>query len=240
VICPSPRARRLAGVVATLLVTGAVAACGQPHSAGASSGTVPVGVNASISAEPGTPSATPSAADGLAAPIAPPTAPPATAPATSKAAKPKTVPKPAPRLPGVSTAAQAVLDQTNAWRAAAGLRPYVMLSGLVASAHKHNLTMAAGCGLSHQCPGEAPFGDRIHAEGVQWTSAGENCGQGGAGNNAAAIIQAAKGLNQSMFDEKPPSDGHRRNLLSSSFTHIGIDVIRDSEGSVWLTEDFTS
>jgi uncharacterized protein YkwD len=75
---------------------------------------------------------------------------------------------------------------------------------------------------------------------VQWSSAGENCGVGGAANNAAAITEAAKGLNQSMFDEKPPGDGHRKNLLSSSFTHIGIDVIRDSKGSVWLTQDFTS
>ncbi len=236
-ICPSPRARRLAGVVVAILVTGAVAACGQPNSAGASRGTVPVGSTASIPAEP---SGAPSTVDGLSAPIAPPVAPPTTQPAPTKPAKPKSVPKPAPPLPGVSAAAQAVLEQTNAWRAAAGLRPYVMVSGLVASAHKHNLTMAAGCGLSHQCPGEAPFGDRIHAEGVQWSSAGENCGVGGAANNAGAITDAAKGLNQAMFDEKPPGDGHRRNLLSSSFTHIGIDVIRDSKGSVWLTQDFTS
>jgi uncharacterized protein YkwD len=134
-----------------------------------------------------------------------------------------------------------VLEQINAWRTAAGLRPYVMLPGLVASAHKHNLTMAAGCGLSHRCPGEAPFGDRIHAEGVRWSSAGENCGVGGGvASTTAAITASAKGLNQAMFNEKPPGDGHRRNLLSRSFTHIGIDVIRDGKGNVWLTQDFTS
>jgi uncharacterized protein YkwD len=59
-------------------------------------------------------------------------------------------------------------------------------------------------------------------------------------DNTAAITAAAKGLDQSMFDEQPPDDGHRQNLLSSSFTHIGIDVIRDSKGKVWLTQDFTS
>jgi uncharacterized protein YkwD len=42
-----------------------------------------------------------------------------------------------------------------------------------------------------------------------------------------------------MFNEKPPNDGHRQNLLSKTFTHIGIDVVRDSHGTVWLTQDFT-
>jgi len=99
----------------------------------------------------------------------------------------------------------------------------------------------SGCGLSHQCQNEAPFGDRIHAEGVSWRGAGENCGVGGGvANTTTAITASGKGLNQAMFDEKPPNDGHRRNLLSSGFTHIGIDVYRDGKGTVWLTEDFTS
>jgi uncharacterized protein YkwD len=232
---PSPRAWKRTAVIATLLALGGLTACGRSSTAGFEAGptssAVPVGATASISTGP-TASATPTGASGPLAAAPPPVAPVPT--------KTRSAPKAAPRLPGVSAAAQAVLDQVNAWRTAAGLRPYVMLTGLVASAHKHNLTMAAGCGLSHQCPGEAPFGDRIHAEGVNWSSAGENCGVGGAANNPTAITAAAKGLDQAMFDEKPPGDGHRRNLLSSSFTHIGIDVIRDSKGSVWLTQDFTS
>jgi uncharacterized protein YkwD len=241
---PSPRVWKLAGVlagvVATVFAMGALTACGgRPSGAGVGAGAtgsaVPVGSVASVSAEPYPLPSAPVTA-GLSTPSSPPTS----RPAAASPAKPKSAPKPAPPQPGVSAIAQAVLDQTNAWRTAAGLKPYVMLTGLVASAHKHNLTMAAGCGLSHQCPGEAPFGDRIQAEGVRWNSAGENCGVGGAANNQAAITAAAKGLNQAMFNEKPPSDGHRRNLLSSSFTHIGIDVVRDSKGSVWLTEDFTS
>lgn len=230
---------RRAAVVATLFVLGALAACGHPSTAGVAAGptssAVPVGATESTAAEPSAVPSAPATATGahLSAADNPPPAPPPLPPKPAK-------PKPAPPQPGVSAAAQAILDQVNAWRAEAGLRPYVMLPGLIASAHKHNLTMAAGCGLSHQCPGEAPFGDRIHAQGVQWSSAGENCGVGGSANNTAAITAAAKGLDQAMFDEQPPDDGHRQNLLSSSFTHIGIDVIRDSKGSVWLTQDFTS
>jgi uncharacterized protein YkwD len=139
-----------------------------------------------------------------------------------------------------SQIAKAVLDQINQARKDAGLKPYSMLDGLVRSAHKHNLRMADGCGLSHQCPGEAPFGDRIHAEHVRWSSAGENCGVGGAGGSDAAILAVARSLTQSMLDEKPPGDGHRQNLLSSSFHHVGIDIYRDSSGQVWLTQDFTN
>ena len=56
----------------------------------------------------------------------------------------------------------------------------------------------------------------------------------------AAIAQMAVGLTRSMLDEKPPDDGHRLNILSSAFTHIGISVYRDSSGTVWMTQDFSN
>jgi len=101
--------------------------------------------------------------------------------------------------------------------------------------------MAGGCGLSHQCSGEPSLGARETAAGVHWTSAGENIGEGGpVADTSAAIAQMAVGLTQAMLNEKPPGDGHRRNILSSSFTHIGIAVFRDSSGTVWLTQDFSN
>ena len=45
-------------------------------------------------------------------------------------------------------------------------------------------------------------------------------------------------LTQGMIDEKPPNDGHRKNILSKSFKRIGISVIRDAKGTVWMTHDF--
>ena len=42
-----------------------------------------------------------------------------------------------------------------------------------------------------------------------------------------------------MLNEKPSDDGHRRNILSSSFTHIGIAIYRDASGTVCLTQDFS-
>jgi uncharacterized protein YkwD len=139
------------------------------------------------------------------------------------------------------SAASQVLAVINQARAQAGLPAYTVSSGLETSSQRHTTVMASGCGLSHQCSGEAALGDRLTAAGVHWTSAGENIGEGGPeADTTADIAKMAVGLTQSMLAEQPPDDGHRLNILSSSFHHIGIDVFRDSTGTVWMTQDFSN
>jgi uncharacterized protein YkwD len=134
-----------------------------------------------------------------------------------------------------------VLALINQARATAGLPALTLTAGLESTSSAHNLLMADGCGLSHQCPGEPPIGDRETAAGIDWTAAGENIGEGGpVADTAAAIASMAVGLTQSMLNEQPPNDGHRLNILSTTFTHIGIAVYRDSSGTVWLTQDFSN
>lgn len=177
---------------------------------------------------------------------APPSPTPVAAPTTTAPPTPVHAPAPAPppapaQLPSQPEVAQQLLAQINAWRADAGQAPLTMTAGLVASAHKHNLVMAAGCGLSHQCPKEPAFGDRIKNQGVTFTFAAENIGTGGrVAATTAAILAFAQRLNTGMHDEKPPNDGHRQNMLSARATRIGIDVVQDSKGNIWLTQDFAS
>ena len=134
-----------------------------------------------------------------------------------------------------------VLSLINQARTSAGLPALTLTAGLESSSSAHNLLMADGCGLSHQCPGEPPIGDRETAAGVAWTAAGENIGEGGpVADTTAATAAMAVGLTQSMLNEQPPNDGHRLNILSTTFTHIGIAVYRDSSGTVWLTQDFSN
>jgi uncharacterized protein YkwD len=185
------------------------------------------------------PTTTPSA--GSSRPTPPPTtaSPAPTTPAPTHTAKP--TPTPTPTATTADSAVQQVLDLINKARAQQGLPAYKLLAGLTASATQHNQVMEAGCGLSHQCPGESPFGDRETANGVHWSSAGENIGVGGpVADNPQAIASMAVGLTQSMLDEKAPNDGHRRNILSSGYVYVGIAVHRDSSGSVWLTQDFAA
>jgi uncharacterized protein YkwD len=166
---------------------------------------------------------------------------PATAAASSRASASAS---PAPGGTGGAqggAAAAQVLALINQARATAGLPALTVTAGLDSSSSAHNQLMAGGCGLSHQCPGEPALGDRETAAGVGWTAAGENIGEGGpVAATTAAIAQMAVGLTQSMLNEKPPDDGHRLNILSSTFTHIGIAVYRDGSGTVWLTQDFSN
>ncbi|WP_249999101.1 CAP domain-containing protein [Actinoplanes sp. M2I2] len=142
--------------------------------------------------------------------------------------------------PPADTVIDQVLAHINAARTANGLTPYVLNANLSKAAAAHNALMVGGCGLSHQCPGEAGLGDRFTAAGVSWNSAGENIGQGNAAANTASIVAAANGLTDLMLAEVPPNDGHRRNLLNPGFKRIGLAVTRGSDGRVWVTQDFVN
>ena len=196
-----------------------------------------------------TPTRTATTAPATTAPTTAPTAAPTTvAPTTEPAtaapttAPPTTVPTAAPTTapPTADAIIDAVLSHINAARAANNLPAYALSADLSKASEAHNALMVGGCGLSHQCPGEAGLGQRFTAAGVAWTSAGENIGQGNASNTPASIIQAANGLTDLMLAEVAPNDGHRRNLLNAGFKRIGLAVTRGSDGRVWVTQDFVN
>jgi len=142
---------------------------------------------------------------------------------------------------GSQSPAEQVLAVINQARASAGLPAYKMSADLIKSATAHNNVMANGCGLSHQCSGEAAIGDRETAAGVHWTACGENIGEGGPEpDTQAGMANMAVSLTDDMLAEKPPNDGHRLNILSSSFTEVGIAITIDSSGTVWMTQDFAN
>ena len=134
----------------------------------------------------------------------------------------------------------AVLAHINDARQAEGLGILTLDASLSKASALHNQLMIGGCGLSHQCSGETGIGERFSAQGVKWTSAGENIGFGSSGASQADIIKAANGLTDSMLAEVPPNDGHRKNLLSKDFKRIGLSVVRDGKGITWLTQDFVN
>ncbi|HET6758485.1 MAG TPA: CAP domain-containing protein [Propionibacteriaceae bacterium] len=130
--------------------------------------------------------------------------------------------------------ANAVLVELNAERANHGLPALKMNSKLVDAAHTHNLAMAKANTLSHQLSGEASLGSRISAVGYRWGAVGENIAY-----NSDRSQSGVLAVQKAMYNEKPPDDGHRRNILNNSFVDVGIDVINDSaHGKVWLVTDF--
>jgi uncharacterized protein YkwD len=147
--------------------------------------------------------------------------------------------KPATTAPETSgSVVDQVLAHINAARKDEGLGALTLDSSLSKASALHNQLMIDGCGLSHQCSGEAGLGDRFTAQGVKWSSAGENIGFGSSGSSDSAKVNAANGLTDSMLAETPPNDGHRKNLLNPSFKRIGLSVVRDSKGVTWMTQDF--
>jgi uncharacterized protein YkwD len=190
---------------------------------------------------PGSATPSPSPSKTSAAPVA--KAPTKAAAPKATPTKRRTTPPARPAKPKSAPATSGsvldqVLDHINAARGDEGLAPLALDTALSKAAALHNQRMIDGCGLSHQCSGEGGIGDRFSAQGVRWSSAGENIGFGFAGTADSEIVKAANGLCDSMLAEVPPADGHRKNLLSKGFKRIGLSVVRESSGKVWLTQDF--
>ena len=130
--------------------------------------------------------------------------------------------------------ARSMLGLLNQERHAHGRRPLKMAFRLRLSAHRHNLRMAADNTMSHQLPGEAFFASRISDTGYRWRAAGENIGW-----NTALTLRGLLSLEREMYHEVAPNDGHRLNILSTTFRQVGIDVYYDqTHHKIWFTQDF--
>ena len=187
-----------------------------------------------VTDRPTTPAPAPSTTTKAPVPRKTTTAPKKTTKPTTKAPATSTVPKTGDAI------LDTVLEHINAARTDAGLSPLTLDADLAKASAKHTQLMINGCGLEHQCSGESGLGDRFTAQGVRWSSAGENIGFGSSGAGDADIIRAANGLTDSMLAEKPPNDGHRKNLLNTGFKRIGLSIVRDAKGITWMTQDFVN
>jgi uncharacterized protein YkwD len=128
----------------------------------------------------------------------------------------------------------AILKLVNTQRALHGLRPLSMAPALRLSARRHNIAMARYNEMSHQLPGEPDFATRISNAGYNWSWAGENIAW-----NSDMSLPGVKLLQRLMYNEKPPEDAHRQNILNTHFRNIGVDVYLDRENhKIWLTTDF--
>ncbi|HEX4755780.1 MAG TPA: CAP domain-containing protein [Candidatus Dormibacteraeota bacterium] len=146
---------------------------------------------------------------------------------------PPSRPPPPPPVPvSSSSAASAVFAAINQSRAAAGLPALRWSGGLSRSAHLHDLAMAAADQLSHQLPGEPSLGTRVSQQGVAWSWVAENVGESPSLSTGGALA-----LEQMMMGDA----GHRDNILASSATLVGVDVVFDTvHHMLWMTEDFAN
>ena len=112
-------------------------------------------------------------------------------------------------------AEERLLSLLNAARAQAGLRPLASDPELRAVALGHSQEMATAHFLSHVSPTTGTLEDRLRRAGALLAAGGEN-------------ISRASGA-EAAHRDLMNSPGHRANMLSPKFTHVGIAVVPDGD-----------
>ncbi|WP_246105467.1 CAP domain-containing protein [Sporomusa termitida] len=80
--------------------------------------------------------------------------------------------------------------------------------------------------FSHYNPeGQSPF-DRMTAAGISYKTAGENL----------AINSSVANAEKAFMN----SSGHRANILNSAYTDVGVGVVRNASGQVYVVQEFIS
>ncbi|GAA1236513.1 hypothetical protein GCM10009665_28310 [Kitasatospora nipponensis] len=61
---------------------------------------------------------------------------------------------------------------------------------------------------------------------------------GSEGENVAAGFPDADAAFDFWFNETPPNDGHRRNILNCDFRSVGVGIVQAPDGRFYYTQDF--
>jgi len=162
------------------------------------------------------------------APTKPVPTTPEVQPAPTAPVQPTPEVKPAPTTPAepaqnasVSAIEKEVLDLTNVERQKAGLAPLQTDSKLMNSARQKSTDMATNKYFSHTSPTYGSPFDQMKANGVTYKSAAENIAMG-----QRTAQEVVKGWME--------SPGHRQNILTAGYTHIGIGY--DANGHYWTQQ----
>jgi len=153
------------------------------------------------------------------APIKPTPAPTPTPEKPSEVAP--STPVETPQDASISAIEKAVLDLTNAERQKAGLKPLQTDKNLMTSARQKSGDMASKNYFSHTSPTYGSPFDQMKANGVTYKAAAENIAMG-----QRTAEEVVKGW--------MASPGHRQNILTASYTHIGIGY--DKNGNYWTQQ----
>lgn len=124
----------------------------------------------------------------------------------------------------VSAFEQKVVDLTNDERAKQGLPALKLDTNLSKVARAKSEDMKAKSYFSHTSPTYGSPFDMMKQFGISYRSAGENIAMGQ--RSPEEVVQAWMN-----------SEGHRANILNTSFTHIGVGYVES--GNYW-TQMFTS
>ena len=126
-----------------------------------------------------------------------------------------TIAEPDPEFASIAEAEAHAAALLGADRKAAGAPVLEIDTELAAIARAHSEDMVSGRFFAHQSPTTGLAGDRIHDAGYRSSGFAENLAK----NDSVAEAETSLLL----------SVGHRANLLSHDFTHVGVGVARSIE-----------
>ena len=124
----------------------------------------------------------------------------------------------------VSTAERTLFNLLNEDRARSGLSPLILDEELSRIARIKSQDMVTNRYFAHLSPTYGNVTTMLNTFGVSFRFAGENIARSRSVQHSNAAFLS--------------SEGHRRNMLSSSYTHVGIGVVTNEYGFVTVTEIF--
>ncbi len=203
-----------------------------PEAAGIASEVPPVEV-ATVAVEPEAPAAPPVAVAVPAVVPAPPVAPAVPVPAPAPAPAADTKPNfyvPQARAGATTDLEQRLLDGINRERAAVGLKPYVLDSGLTKVARTRSQQLLDQGYFGHVDPyGYSMYVELLAHFGYSYAWAGENL----ALNNYSQSESPERALVTLMN-----SPTHRANILAGDFFRIGVGEVVAADGRIFYTMIF--
>ena len=125
----------------------------------------------------------------------------------------------------VNSMEKQVASLTNSERKAAGLGNLTLDSQLSKLARMKAEDMAKKGYFSHTSPTYGSAFDMMKKYGVSYRTAGENIAKGQ--KTPEAVMKGWMN-----------SSGHRANILSSAYTHIGVGYAKDSKGNTYWVQIF--
>lgn len=152
----------------------------------------------------------PPVATATVAPYPQPTSPPV---ATATSQPTATPPPAASPTPNQMDFVNRVISRTNMYRQQHGCPALTFNQLLTNAAQGHAVDMATHDFVGHTgSDGSSPW-DRMERAGYQWSAAAEN---------AAAGYSSPESVVDGWYNEVPPNDGHRLNMLNCGLQDIGV------------------
>jgi uncharacterized protein YkwD len=163
-------------------------------------------------------------------------------PTSAPTITPRPIDTPAPQVAAVpqggaldaSLVEGEIYDLINRLRAENGLPPLAYSSALATAARSHSCDIAARQAIDHRSADGRTLAERLPQDQPAWEWPSENIAVGFP--DAVAVVEA-------WFNEVPPDDWHRRNILASDQREVGVGYCYNGDGgpgnSHYYTADFS-